>query len=192
MPIIVDREEKTAYICQKAYEEFVKNGIENISLNQIIFNMGISKGQFYHYFKTKEELIFAVISHKTQEAFIEYGALLESLNTLEENLFTLYALYLSNEQFAKDYRRLLFDTFHLFTHSQDTKIKEYNTEYYQWIENKLLEIFNKCDIKEENSFIKSINATADGMYLRSLADNSFDLQSNLHEYLQYIINKYKG
>ena len=67
MPIIIDQEEKVKEICQKSYEEFIKYGIQNISLNQIITNIGISKGQFYHYFKTKEELIFQVISQKTFE-----------------------------------------------------------------------------------------------------------------------------
>lgn len=58
MPIVVNKEEKVLMICQKSYNEFVKNGIENISLNQIISKIGISKCQFYHYFKTKEDLIF--------------------------------------------------------------------------------------------------------------------------------------
>lgn len=64
MPIVVNQEEKIDLICQKAYDEFIQNGIESISLNQLITNIGISKRQFYHYFKTKEELIFQVVSKK--------------------------------------------------------------------------------------------------------------------------------
>ena len=56
MPIVVNQEEKIELICQKAYDEFIQNGIENISLNQLITNIGISKGQFYHYFKTLRNL----------------------------------------------------------------------------------------------------------------------------------------
>ncbi|RXK01229.1 hypothetical protein CRU98_01915 [Arcobacter sp. CECT 8986] len=76
MPIIINKEEKVKLICKKAFDEFSKFGIKNILLNQMILNIGISKGQFYHYFKTKEDLIFEVMSHKTLEMF----------NQCEENL----------------------------------------------------------------------------------------------------------
>lgn len=69
MPIVVNKEEKIELICKKAYEQFKKEEIEKISLNKLIEKIDISKGQFYHYFKTKEELVFEVMKRKTKEYF---------------------------------------------------------------------------------------------------------------------------
>lgn len=189
MPIVVNKEEKTAQICQKAFEEFVENGIENISLNQLISNIGISKGQFYHYFKTKEELIIAVMSHKTIEGFEFCEKELQKASSLKESLFTLFKIYIGDDQYSKDLRKLFFETLHICIHSKDETIKKYNYEYYAWVEKTLFEIFENHNIQNSSEIpIKSISMTADGMYLRSLADNSFDLESNLSEYLIYISN----
>jgi AcrR family transcriptional regulator len=184
MPIVVNKEEKVLMICQKAYEEFVNNGIDNISLNQLISNIGISKGQFYHYFKTKEDLIFEVMSHKTIEGFEFCDNTLKQSKSLEESLLILFSFYISEEKYFSDLRKVLFDCLHIFTHTSKDEIKNYNTEYYRWIDNKLIEVFQFHNIENvSETIIKSLSSTADGMYLRSLADNSFSLQSKLEIFL---------
>lgn len=184
MPIVVNKEEKVLMICQKAYEEFVNNGIDNISLNQLISNIGISKGQFYHYFKTKEDLIFEVMSHKTIEEFEFCDNTLKQSKSLEESLLILFSFYISEEKYFSDLRKVLFDCLHIFTHTSKDEIKNYNTEYYRWIDNKLIEVFQFHNIENvSETIIKSLSSTADGMYLRSLADNSFSLQSKLEIFL---------
>jgi AcrR family transcriptional regulator len=187
MPIVINKEEKVLMICEKAYEEFVNNGIENISLNQLISNIGISKGQFYHYFKTKEDLIFEIMSHKTIEGFEFCDNILKQSKSLEESLMILFSFYISEEKYFTDLRKLLFDCLYIYTHSNEEKIKKYNSEYYQWIDKKLIEIFifHKIDNMSE-VIIKSLSATADGMYLRSLADNNFNLQLELEGFLKDI------
>ena len=48
-------------------EEFIQQGIHHFSLNKFIESLNMSKGQFYYYFKTKEELIYEVIKLKSQK-----------------------------------------------------------------------------------------------------------------------------
>ena len=98
MPIVVNQEEKIELICQKAYDEFIQNGIENISLNQLITNIGISKGQFYHYFKTKEELIFQVVSKKTLEFVTKLEDELQKSNSLLGDLQILFKFYICDDK----------------------------------------------------------------------------------------------
>jgi AcrR family transcriptional regulator len=194
MPIIVNKEEKVLMICEKAYEEFVNNGIDNISLNQLISNIGISKGQFYHYFKTKEDLIFEVMSHKTIEGFEFCDKALKQSKSLKESLLILFSFYINEEKYFTDLRKVLFDCLHIFTHTSKDEIKNYNTEYYRWIDNKLIEIFQFHNIDNVSvTIIKSLSATADGMYLRSLADANFNLQSELKNFLiEIALNVEKG
>ncbi len=49
---------------------FGKQGFESTSVNTIILNAKVSKGAFYHHFKTKEDLILAIIDfeHKKNQA----------------------------------------------------------------------------------------------------------------------------
>jgi AcrR family transcriptional regulator len=193
MPIIVNKEDKIKEICYKAYEQFILYGIEEISLNKLIENIGISKGQFYHYFKTKEELIFEVISQKTLEAVTLYEKQLQMSKTLSESLHILFSVYVNDDKYSQELRKLMFDSLHLFINSEDEKIKQYNKDLYNWMDNKLIELFNKYEIYQSDIFIKSISATADGMYIRSLSSTEYDLQLNLSNYLSDLSNIiYKG
>ena len=48
---------------EKALELFAKQGFEATSVQQITEHCGISKGAFYLSFKSKDELILALIDH---------------------------------------------------------------------------------------------------------------------------------
>ncbi len=185
MPIIIDQEEKVKEICQKSYEEFIKYGIQNISLNQIITNIGISKGQFYHYFKTKEELIFQVISQKTFELSKLSEDEIKKAESLLECLKIIFKFYVSDDEYFVNMRKLMFETLHIYINSNNPQIKEFNENIYQWLDDKLIEVFqNHTNEFFSINFIKSISSTADGMYFRSLADERFQLQAELLQYFE--------
>lgn len=46
---------------------FAKHGYESTSVNTIILNAMVSKGAFYHHFKSKEDLILAIIDFEHQK-----------------------------------------------------------------------------------------------------------------------------
>jgi len=184
MPIIVNKEQKVEEICEKAYKEFSETGIENFSLNKFVEEIGISKGQFYHYFKTKESLVFEVMSHKTSEMMKRTEDYLNEADTLLEKLLLFFSIYISDDQESKKIRQLMFDSFHIYIHSKDQKVRDYNREIYQWMDKKLIDIFNEAGITTVSlHFIKSISTTADGIYLRSLMVDDYDLKDKLTEYL---------
>lgn len=53
--------ERRTEIMQTASSLFQKSGYQNTSVNLIIETLGISKGAFYHYFKSKEQLLDALV-----------------------------------------------------------------------------------------------------------------------------------
>ena len=59
-------QERRTEIIQTASSLFQKLGYQNTSVNLIIETLGISKGAFYHYFKSKEQLLDALV-----ELFVE-------------------------------------------------------------------------------------------------------------------------
>jgi len=54
-------EDRKVYIAQKATELFVEKGYKSTSLQDIAIAVGITKAGVYHYFKTKEEILYHVL-----------------------------------------------------------------------------------------------------------------------------------
>ena len=70
------RSQKRKKIIDKAWELFAKNGYEETKVEDITKDLGISKGSFYTYFATKEELLYEVLG-KIKKEVIEK---LENIN----------------------------------------------------------------------------------------------------------------
>ena len=68
--------QKRKKIIDKTWELFAKNGYEETKVEDITKDLGISKGSFYTYFATKEELLYEVLE-KIKKEIIEN---LENIN----------------------------------------------------------------------------------------------------------------
>ena len=188
MPKIVNFDEKVDFICEKAYEEFIKNGVNNFSLNKFIESLNMSKGQFYYYFKTKEELIFEVIDKKAQKIFDDTVKNVAKEKTFYNKLLSLFSFYLGNCS-AED--KLVKDTFYLYLNMKNQYIKQKNAEYYDFIHKIVDEIFTEMiEInyikKDSKKFIPSLIATADGMYLQAIILENYDIKKNLMDYIDIL------
>lgn len=49
-------------IIQNSFILFIKNGIKEVSINEIIRSCNLSKGAFYHYFESKEQVYMEVLN----------------------------------------------------------------------------------------------------------------------------------
>lgn len=192
MPKIVNSDEKIDFICEKAYEEFIKNGVNNFSLNKFIESINMSKGQFYHYFKAKEELIFEVIDKKSESFFVDIEIRINEAETFKNKLLALFSFYLdlSNPK-NKPFDKFMKDTFYMYLNVENEFIKQKNAECYDYLFNITNKIFD--DMIEKNrlkndskKFIPSLIATTDGMYLQSIILENYDLNKNLIDYIELL------
>ncbi|MEC2160481.1 TetR/AcrR family transcriptional regulator [Virgibacillus halodenitrificans] len=62
------RTELRQKIIQSALLLFEKQGYHGVTVNQIVEDVGTSKGGFYHHFKTKDELLYVI-----HDTFISYA-----------------------------------------------------------------------------------------------------------------------
>ena len=192
MPKIVNSNEKIDFICEKAYEEFIKNGVNSFSLNKIIESLNMSKGQFYHYFKTKEELVFEVIDRKSEKFFVNTEKEIKEAQTFSEKLLALFSFYLVlSDPENKSFDKFMKDTFYMYLNIENKFIKQKNAECYDYLINATNEIFDEMIAKgflNENAkkFIPSLIATADGMYLQSMILENYDLKKNLIDYIRML------
>ena len=91
MPRVIKHPDiRRAELLDRASALFVQRGYDNVSLNDLIAAAGVSKGAFYHWFPSKDELITALArrsAHDQFEAIEEAiarcgGDALERLNAL--------------------------------------------------------------------------------------------------------------
>ncbi len=61
--------DKSSRILDAAYELFLEQGDENISISEITQRAGVAKGTFYSYFKDKKSLKDQLIAQKSSEIF---------------------------------------------------------------------------------------------------------------------------
>ncbi|MEG1132166.1 MAG: TetR/AcrR family transcriptional regulator [Romboutsia sp.] len=64
-------------ILSTAYDFFIEKGYEKTSVQDIINELGISKGAIYHYFKSKEEILQSVLLLEKEKADIYLDKLIK-------------------------------------------------------------------------------------------------------------------
>lgn len=96
---------KKQLIMEKALELFAKQGFGATSIQQITEHCGISKGAFYLSFKSKDELILALIDHFMMQFTSDIDYVVRNSNNDEELLYKFYyetyIAFLKHTDFAK-------------------------------------------------------------------------------------------
>jgi len=60
---------RRAELLDRAAGLFLRHGFDNVSLNDLIADAGVSKGAFYHWFPSKDALVAALAERSAREAF---------------------------------------------------------------------------------------------------------------------------
>ncbi|RCX16513.1 TetR family transcriptional regulator [Anaerobacterium chartisolvens] len=64
--ITKDRDERRTEILDVAQELFMKNGYEKTAVSDIVKHMNVAQGTFYNYFKSKDEVLDAMMRRSTE------------------------------------------------------------------------------------------------------------------------------
>jgi AcrR family transcriptional regulator len=98
------REEKKTLIMDVALEHFSDVGFQATTINHIARHAGISKGLMYNYYKSKEELLAAIMNRSLSEIYLNFNPDRDSyLSTEDFELFIrkIFNLLRENRQFWK-------------------------------------------------------------------------------------------
>lgn len=93
MHVVKDYDERKTEFLDTAMRLFLEHGYDQTSVNAIIDAVGVSKGAFYHYFKTKEDLLDQLAERASRESLV-------ILNPIVEDP-TMDAITKFNEVFAR-------------------------------------------------------------------------------------------
>lgn len=187
MPKIVNKDEKIDYICEEAYKVFVDIGIYEFSLNKFISDINMTKEQFYHYFSTKEQLIYQVMLKKSLEIMNNIKEKYKYEESYMYKINLIFEIYLNEEKSFSDLKKLYINTFLMYLTLSDDEIKLFNNSIYKNIFDSLEQIFDD-EIQKGNfhpdskKLIKSLCARANGMFLLSVKIENYDLKTQLTNY----------
>jgi AcrR family transcriptional regulator len=156
------REQKTALIMQTALELFASEGYYPVSISKIAATAGISKGLMYNYFKSKEDLILAIIGKGIEKLNESIDPDRDGFLTHEEFEFHV------NENFRilqenVDYWKLYFSTM-----MQPAVFKLVNSRYPDFLphQNEILEdYFRRKGVPDPSAEAVYFDAILDGIYL---------------------------
>jgi AcrR family transcriptional regulator len=128
MRIVKNPEERRKEIMYTSAQFFLNQGYEETSINMIVEHLGIAKGTFYHYFKSKEEILGAILEEYL-ERFAQQIRLLASdknVNSSKKLEFVLKSVLKSDDEPK-----------HLTAHVEDNK----SAKLHQMMEDKFYEKF---------------------------------------------------
>ncbi|NAY91628.1 TetR family transcriptional regulator [Muricauda sp. JGD-17] len=87
MKTTLKKRETMHLLCAKGLELFHNNGFYNTSLDDILKELSLSKGAFYHHFKSKEDFFVNIIQNFVVQKV--YALLVEPLSTQENPLHVI-------------------------------------------------------------------------------------------------------
>lgn len=84
--IAKDHEEKRLAILETAAKFFADNGFDRSSMSQLAAACGVSKALIYHYYSSKDALLFDIVQTHLSELCDDISAVDQSISNAEENL----------------------------------------------------------------------------------------------------------
>jgi len=118
---------KKQLIMEKALELFAKQGFEATSVQQITTHCGISKGSFYLSFKSKDELIIALIDYFLMQITSDVDYKVKNTSAGEELLYKFFfSTFTSLQKHTNFAKILLKEPTQRFNEELLLKFKEYD------------------------------------------------------------------
>jgi AcrR family transcriptional regulator len=189
------KEKKKHYIVNECYKMIGEIGIHEFSINKLLNKLSMSKGNFYHYFSSQDELFYTMIDVQFGLLNTKYIEPFDA-NTFEEELQKLFYIYISKEKEIIEYIDIINQLYPLFSNKENVYMFGFMQEYYKYlfdeIESAMQKGIKQGVLKEEVlSMIKPIAATADGMWTHYFMLEGYDLQGEMKNYINFISVHFK-
>ena len=103
MRIIKEADIRKNEILDAAGILFTEKGYENTSVTDIMNAVGIAKGTLYHHYKSKEDILNALIKRQTDDIFLSAKKIADdkSIPVKERMIRTILALHVDTEQMVE-------------------------------------------------------------------------------------------
>ncbi len=164
-----EKEKKRERILKKSWELFKKNGYEETKIERITKEVGISKGSFYTYFKTKEDVLFAIL----EKIEIEIENSINDIDTSEEPSKILYNLLEKRVELFLGYvRNMKLENLYIMKSGQIDEFKNKITVFYTtFIKENIIKKYENKKIWDLEIISKYINSSIEGYFFEEIFEN---------------------
>ncbi|MEH7107959.1 TetR/AcrR family transcriptional regulator [Bacillus sp. JJ1764] len=135
--------DRKQHVINKAHQLFIEKGYQATSILDIIDFSGISKGTFYNYFSSKNELLIAIFTSLSKKIDEERNALLIGHDPADIEIF----IQQIELQMAFNHRNKLLTLFEEVFVSNDPALKQFLKQtqilHIRWTYNRLLDLFGE-------------------------------------------------
>lgn len=121
-----EKEQRRNDIIDAAEEVFFSRSVENATMDDVARTAELSKGTLYLYFKTKDELLHAIIC---RGLVILYDKFIEAVGKVETGFEKIAAIGNAYFQFYKEYRNYFFAMLHQDKHAFDLEDEPEGSSY---------------------------------------------------------------
>ncbi|EIT87078.1 TetR family transcriptional regulator [Fictibacillus macauensis ZFHKF-1] len=133
---------KQKELMEAAATLFASKGFHATSIQEIVQHAGMSKGAFYNYFSSKEELISSLITYFSAKIATQFQEIAEKpaspAQTLRNQMIALYELITKNKQFIMMY----FQEQHALHNEEHRKVMlEMQYRSMRWLKKHLLALY---------------------------------------------------
>ena len=173
--------ESREHILKVAFKLFLQKNFKEVTMREIVEKTGLSKGAFYHYFESKEQLFLEIMDHYFSNVmnadFSKYSH--ESLwqfcaDYLDDLLQKMDAATDENKDLNVNFYFLIFDALKMLPDFKERIFEQQEQELKSW--KKIIKIARKKgEIKSEMSdeqIAKFFIYSNDGVGIRLMTDGS--------------------
>ena len=164
-----EKEKKRERILKKSWELFKKNGYEETKIERITKEVGISKGSFYTYFKTKEDVLFSIL----EKVEIEIENSINDIDTSEEPSKILYNLLEKRVELFLGYvQNMKLENLYIMKSGQIDEFKNKITVFYTtFIKENIIKKYENKKIWDLEIISKYINSSIEGYFFKEIFEN---------------------
>jgi TetR/AcrR family transcriptional regulator, transcriptional repressor for nem operon len=132
------------HILNVSFSLFLQKNFKEVTMQEIIEKTGMSKGAFYHYFESKEQLLWEIINYFSSALIMDFSKLSKDslyqfyhdyIKFFNDAIYSLLQYRKGEENgFNLNYYILIFDAMRLFPDFQKKMVEALEVEQKAWEE----------------------------------------------------------
>ena len=159
-------------ILSAAIKLYSKEGSSNISINELCRDNNISKGKFYHYFSSKEELFEVAVSYVIDDLCRDVESFyVDPDSSLSDNLSHYYSARINYWFLHSDYFMIAYMLLASHNYELRQKFKPLRKKFDNALNSKTLEIIHAANIERnipDNELLEVLKVVYDNMFLNDM------------------------
>jgi AcrR family transcriptional regulator len=179
MPKIVNKIQKREDIAISCMELLIKQGFYKLTVSQMANNANVAKGTIYEYFKTKEDIVFAIIEYAQKSYDNEILNKINNTNSIKEKVFHLFSLCIQKDKETIKRRKIYKEFMSICLNEPSVEMikfqRDIKNKYTLWLKDIFkLGVENKSLKPQALEFVNGLFAMGEAVLIFSQIDDYFD------------------